>query len=296
MRHAASCTCCNGRTASLRLRFHADRVDPTKTTLIRKRYAADMARRFMVVRRLVRERVQSGSLTLHTNAPTAASPARHAEFMDWLREQINTHVLEVSKAASSAPLRRSPWQDLYIRAAYRRGMDGAAQSMKKAGVSVDPRWIDTAFRRPFHADRVALIYTRAYAELEGVTKAMESRISSSLATSMAHGWGAEQTAKALVRAVDTIGITRARMIARTETISAHADATLNSYEDAGIEGVNVLSEFSSSRDNKVCPRCKELEGTQYTIEEARGVIPVHPNCRCAWIPVIGDDLKGRRLN
>lgn len=296
MRHAATCSCCKGASPSLRLRFHADRVDPTKTTLIRRKYAAEMGRRFGVVRRLVREKIQSGSFTLRTNAPTASSPARHTEFMAWLREQINEHVLEVSKAASAAPLRRSPWQDLYIRAAYRRGMDSAAQSMRKAGVPVDGQWVDAAFRRPFHADRVAMIYTRAYAELEGVTKAMESRMSASLATSMAHGWGVEQTAKALVKAVDAIGITRARMIARTETMSAHADATLNSYEDAGIEGVNVLSEFSSSRDNKVCPRCQELEGQRYSIEEARGVIPVHPNCRCAWLPVIDDEQRARRAN
>lgn len=293
----ASCGCCNNGAKRPVLSFVAhSRVDPTNTTTIRRKYVSEMVRRFRVVRRLVVSRVQSGSLTFATNAPLAAAPARHQEFMDWLREQINSNILEVSKTASSAPQRRSPWQDLYIRASYRRGMDGAAKAMRSGGVDVAPSWVDAAFRRPFHADRVALAYVKAYSELEGVTTAMEKRISSSLATSMAQGWGAKETAKALAKAVDGIGITRAKLIARTETISAHAEATLNSYEDAGLAGVNVLSEFTNARDNRVCPRCDELGGTTYTISEARGIIPVHPNCRCSWTPYIGDDDKGKRLN
>lgn len=70
--------------------------------------------------------------------------------------------------------------------------------------------------------------------------------------------------------------------------SAYAEGALNSYEEMGIEGVEVEAEFATAGDDVVCPECEELEGKVYSIEEARGVIPVHPNCRCAWIPMVGE--------
>jgi hypothetical protein len=39
----------------------------------------------------------------------------------------------------------------------------------------------------------------------------------------------------------------------------------------------------------VCPDCEALDETQYTIEEAHGLIPYHPNCRCAFIPAQPED-------
>jgi SPP1 gp7 family putative phage head morphogenesis protein len=55
-----------------------------------------------------------------------------------------------------------------------------------------------------------------------------------------------------------------------------------------LEGVTVDAEYTTADDNKVCPKCRQLEGNVYTIDEARGIIPVHPNCRCAWNPVVRD--------
>jgi SPP1 gp7 family putative phage head morphogenesis protein len=85
-----------------------------------------------------------------------------------------------------------------------------------------------------------------------------------------------------------VGIKRARVLTRTEVINAHAEATLNSYTEAGLEGVTVNAEYTTAGDNKVCPKRRKLEGKVYTIAEARGVIPMHPNCRCAWIGVVID--------
>jgi hypothetical protein len=41
----------------------------------------------------------------------------------------------------------------------------------------------------------------------------------------------------------------------------------------------------------VCERCSALEGKLYSIEEAEGLILVHPNCRCTFIPAV-KDLRG----
>lgn len=51
-----------------------------------------------------------------------------------------------------------------------------------------------------------------------------------------------------------------------------------------------LVKIVSSGDNLVCERCQDLEGTVHSIEEARLLIPAHPNCRCNVI-----SARARRL-
>jgi SPP1 gp7 family putative phage head morphogenesis protein len=74
------------------------------------------------------------------------------------------------------------------------------------------------------------------------------------------------------------------LLARTEIIRAHAEGTLNNFELAGLENVELQAEFLTAGDDRVCPICSALSGKIYSIKEARGIIPVHPNCRCTWLP------------
>jgi SPP1 gp7 family putative phage head morphogenesis protein len=68
------------------------------------------------------------------------------------------------------------------------------------------------------------------------------------------------------------------------TIHAHAEGQLDSFEDLGVRELGITAEWSTAGDERVCPRCSALEGHIYTVEEARGMIPQHPGCRCSWIP------------
>ena len=78
---------------------------------------------------------------------------------------------------------------------------------------------------------------------------------------------------------------RAEMIARTETANAVSAGTLGGYDESGVEMVR----FEASAD--ACEICSFLDGNKYTIREADGMIPAHPNCRCTWVPVIGSHKK-----
>lgn len=157
-------------------------------------------------------------------------------------------------------------------------------------------WLNSSWLTPVHADRAAIIYTRAYSALAGVTVAMEAAISSTLAQGISSGLGARELAKQLVRDTE-MAMERAMRIARTEVINAHAEASLNAYEQAGLDEVQVLAEFVTADDDSVCPKCEKLATTNggvYSLADARGMIPVHPNCRCAWVPVV-HDADGVRL-
>ena len=80
---------------------------------------------------------------------------------------------------------------------------------------------------------------------------------------------------------------RADMIARTETASSVSAGTLESYDEAGMRRV----EFVSSAD--ACIVCLGYDGLKWRMEEADGIIPVHPSCRCSWRPVLASAEPGR---
>ncbi|RPI64644.1 MAG: phage head morphogenesis protein, partial [Planctomycetaceae bacterium] len=80
-------------------------------------------------------------------------------------------------------------------------------------------------------------------------------------------------------------------LARTEIIHAHAESTLNRFEEFGIDGVMGQAEWSTSGDGLVCPRCAAVGGKIYSLSDARGMLPMHPNCRCAWLPVLSSQRR-----
>jgi len=71
---------------------------------------------------------------------------------------------------------------------------------------------------------------------------------------------------------------RTETIARTETASALSEGTLQGYGQMGIKRVEGVS------DPDACQDCKdEINGKVYTLAEASGKIPVHPDCECGWV-------------
>lgn len=282
----------------------ADRRDPTGTTGIRKDFERDAVRRFKSVRRQIIEAVVTqdvfgiskpilgfGDATPPKSAYGFAKLGQKVEmFMGWLRGVQDETILEVRLGE---PVTAGSWFTKHVRAAYGKGARDAAARLRQAGAKVAPSWLSGLFGRKAHADRVELAFTRTFTDLQGVTEVMNARISRALAEGLARGDGPAIIARTLAKQVDTIGIVRARAIARTETIRAHADATLNSYQEAGVGGVDAVAEFTTAGDGSVCEECAGLEGKTYSISEARGVIPVHVNCRCSWSPAVvnGTDIE-----
>lgn len=75
---------------------------------------------------------------------------------------------------------------------------------------------------------------------------------------------------------------RSIMIARTETTRTAAEGSLSNYKEGGVKKVRFLS----STGPRTCEICEGMNGEIYEENEASGVIPVHADCRCAWLPVI----------
>jgi SPP1 gp7 family putative phage head morphogenesis protein len=159
-----------------------------------------------------------------------------------------------------------------------------------------PKAIDVAFLGPTHLDRVQALFIRQYESLKGITKGMSAKIGNTLADGMLKGDGPYTMARALAKDIN-ISRVRARVIARTEVARAHNVGLVNTYREAGIEGVEVVAEFATAGDDRVCPHCQRLEDISkkkpFPLDKAEGLIPVHPNCRCTLIPIVTGLTKSR---
>lgn len=261
-------------------------VDPTRTKTTRKRYAQKLRAGFSKinteVRRGVRDRdvfgLDVGSDALAERVPSfrfTTDDQKTEEFLRWLRQQQEQDVLRTISTD------RNTWVD----SAYRRGVQHADTTARQAGVDVPANSLEVTLRQPVHRDTLQLLYTRNFEALDGITSEVSRQVGRELTQGFAEGVGPEDMARRITDRVDSIGRTRATVLARTETINAHSTATLERYDELGVEEVGVKAEFMTAGDLRVCPECASLDGEVFTVKEARGIIPVHPSCRCAWVPV-----------
>lgn len=296
--HDTGCQC--------HLFLDANKSDPTGTKGVRMEFEKKLISKFKRIKALINQAiVQNDVLGLKKNIlgdsarsiitdaaappPKAFAFSRSAEkvdqFMAWLRAAEDEEILQIMPGANVASSARNAWTNTYIDTAYQKGIRDAGAKLKKGGASVADSWVRNAFNRPIHADRLGLAYTRTFTDLNGITQAMDQQISRILAQGIGEGRGPIDIARDLAERVDKIGIARAKVLARTEVVDAHAQATLNAFEEAGIEGVEVEAEVINGSDP--CPICEDLAaGGPYTISEARGLIPAHPQCVCAWNPKV----------
>jgi len=287
--------------------------DPTMTLTLRNQFCSQMNKRFRALKGVIRKSIIDNDcfdlkprevVTLAENLdPVPRRAFRYSKddekiagFMEWLQGEEEKGILEITRGPSILDRRDTPWTNVYIQSAYQKGLAEARQDLIAGGVDVIPAYTDetlgAAFYQPFHADRVALIYTRAFNELKGVTEAMNSQISRELANGMARGDGPYRIAQKLNDRVDKVGIVRARLIARTEIVYTHNSAALNEMEALeGIVGEDVKVKWWTALDERVRSTHAARHGKVYTRKEGNELIG-EPNCRCAlrpWLDSWGEE-------
>ena len=285
--------------------------DPTHTTTLRNLFVSASNRRFNEVITVIRKAIVTDDcFALNANLNTnLASPGKQAfafphsadkinAFNNWLDRQINAGILEIQEFEQIGTGINGAWTNRYISDSYKRGVMRARYELRKNGYAVpsieETGGIDISMTTPFHIDRLGLLYTRTYNELNGITKAMSSQISRILTQGIADGDGPVLLARKIVGTINGVGADvlglkdslgrfipgkrRAVIMARTEMIRAHHQAMIQEYKNWELEGVHLQAEFTTAGDGRVCEECAGLEGTKYTLEQAEGIIPVHPQC------------------
>ena len=220
------------------------------------------------------------------------------EYQKWLQTQVDAGLLEVSKDNL-----KTPWLEPHIGSSYKKGILRTYTDVHRADIAAaesgfgfieggKAQFLEQAFNSPVGQSKLRLLSTRSFSQLKGVTDEMSKEMSRVLSDGIAQGKGAEALARSLTKTVSTLERRRARVIARTEIVHAHSEGQLDAFEAMNIEQVGVMAEWSTAHDDLVCPMCSPMEGVVLTVKEARGAIPRHPNCRCAWIPANVGEEKG----
>jgi SPP1 gp7 family putative phage head morphogenesis protein len=136
---------------------------------------------------------------------------------------------------------------------------------------------------------------------------MTEVVRSTLLEGLRDGINPKEMARNLTDEIESLQKTRAEMLARTETMNAYTEATLDRYREAGVDSV-TQAEFIDADDSRVCPICEKLDGritpmsaidtATFQFEPGENDAdslggeypvkpPVHISCRCTLLPVIG---------
>jgi SPP1 gp7 family putative phage head morphogenesis protein len=273
-------------------------ADPTKTKTLRSEHESEYYNRFRQLKGQLRTAIVERD-TLHLGAQRArnAQPnprdykflsdaEKRKRFEAWLGKQIDNGVLVVESPDGAR--QGNHYSAPYIRKAYAKGVRHAGIEARKRGYDVDEESLADIFNTPVHRQKLEQLHTRVFENLNGITADMSDEIGDELATALSEGTNPRRAASSINDLVDKVGLTRARLLARTEIIHAHAEGTLDRLGRDGFEKVTADVEFSTAGDSRVCSICASLGGNTYTLEEARGRLPVHPQCRCAWLPIPED--------
>lgn len=271
-------------------------------------------------------RANQKEFLVYTNPPTAntrykflTSADKLKAFQDWLQQQFK----DVVKGDDVRKLWEEFTKQGYLRGAGRVWDDVRQSKLRREkpelfspdkqdqlrgyyGGSKD-EFLRSSFSRPVSVEKVQLLAARSYDELDGVTEEMGRDMSRVLADGLVRGENPHTIAKEMTEKID-ITRERAERIAQHEIQRAHSEGQLQALEDMGVEEVGVMVEWTNSGFSKcaaltpkerktqtcVCKKCAALEGVVMKLSEAKGLLPLHVGCLCAWVPAqVGESPKGQ---
>ena len=301
------------------------RLDPSRTLTLRKQFQADLRKRFTKLRKAIVELIvtedalglkQRRQLVFHAQEEPGNRLQANADgrwlfhsteqkltaFQQWLKQRIAMYLIRDQ-------IDENAWWNRYIMEGFKKGTARAFDDTRpqvRAAMQKDQRavsdfyagtkdeFLRSSFNWPVSREKVKLLASRTYTDLKGVTDGMAARISHDLVDGLTKGDSPHVIARQLSKDVD-ISRSRAESVARTEIIRTHAEGQLDAFEKLGVTEVGVMAEWSTAEDERVCELCRPLDGVVMKTQEARGLLPRHPNCRCAWVAAnVGEDEKEQK--
>jgi hypothetical protein len=268
--------------------------DPTGTLPLQRRFTKDLDARWNTVRRMipnvVTQRADAVNIVSHASI-TGQDPIK--AFQSWLDEAMRQIVLGQNGA----------WTLAYVRAA-------GDIALLRAGT------LTQADAPP--ADRVPTLQSLCITELQGIIEA----VSQQAVRVFAHGLLTKQSPSKIARDVSGIiastGVDRGHLLVSFISVRTHSAVTLDTFRAANVPLVGTVAERAGTTrpihvlardakkakpkkvkwaepddlvevltagDDAVCEECQDIsDDGPYTLDEAERLIPLHPRCRCAFIP------------
>ena len=199
------------------------------------------------------------------------------KFDSWLQGAIAEIILLGSVQKDDSNIN---WLLAYIDTAYRKGIKKSTSVMQqRLGKNVIPD-LPNLVNLPPHARAMELIFTRDFEQLKGITEAMSQQISYVISEGILQGENPNDMAKRITDRVEKIGITRAKLLARTEVINAFNLARVNNVDAySDFLGEEVVFRWISGVDARVRETHRARNNKFYSKDKVAPLIG-EPNCRC----------------
>ena len=133
---------------------------------------------------------------------------------------------------------------------------------------------------------IAWLKTRIGWAADQIGEESAARLAEILADGYKNGQSIDQISTRIQNEFDFFSNTRADRIARTEIMQTSSQGAIEGYKESGV--VSKVK-FYCAEDERTCEDCLGLHEEEFTLDDSVGVITVHPNCRCCWLPVVDGD-------
>lgn len=282
--------------------------DPTRTGGLRDMFMNDMTRRTNELKSLIRDALIKHDMfgfskASPANVQWATTADKVQAFGEWLHATMNLTILRDNGGG---------WVGMYVGGGYKKGLDHA-RLMTEQAIDVDPTRGDVHSVKAMNELRGIAAATEQHVNrslsasvISGLKPAdiaaqlldriddiaiRRTEILCDMSVVNAH-------AEASLDAFEALGIERVGIMAEMcpvigdESPSKEEELEQVNREHRKVRRIPTKKpsnwrqylRFRTADDDDVCPTCEALEGNVYLIKEARGLIPVHPHCRCAFVP------------
>lgn len=282
------------------------KVDPTRTKTLRGKFSRDLRKRFKRMRKRLKELFVDNDILGEKRSTTTSfqqifntgewrflsDDNKLAEFEEWLQKETGLQII---------PEEDRFWED-YVQQGYEKGAGRAFEQVNKRARAIaegsavqflegkKSQFLVSMISAPETVEKVKLLASRTLSDIQGVIDDMRARLKRELTDGLVQGDNPKTMARKMRDILDPTKKNnvafRAERIARTEIIRAHSEGQLDAMERMGVKEVGVQVEFKTAGDDRVCAKCAGLDGEIFKIDKAHGIIPVHPLCRCAFLPHI----------
>lgn len=263
-------------------------IDPTHTSKLRQAFRGEAQRRIRTLLSAVQNMLVEQDALGNINHPMMLVSFFRQALPSAAGQQLDVFTRWFNSAIYATVVQNGVWLNEHARRAFAHGLHEAEQRWTKKPMLAQP---DDVYARFYHN------------ELEGIADATVQQVSRAISTGLIN----RENGRALYRRVTavTTKILEPRLYALGHQliVQQHNLGLLMQLRAAGETQVGVIPEsrqrlpkrdgFSDQEevnvitagDEDVCDDCNDYaEGGPYEIDDVESVLPMHPNCRCAWVP------------
>jgi len=271
-------------------------TDPTRTTGIQRAFVRAANKRLNQLQKYLIASVKTNNaFGLKTNAiPLGAStpqlvlnPSQFANERD--TQKLSSYEAYVASLIGTVFLYNDLGQvfsDEFVEAGFKKGSARALTEWEKAGGDLPAAYTlgPLALRTPL-TDQASMVKKRAKDAIEGDATKLQNRLNYNFGQALTSNATPTEAARGIRQAITTAKKEFERT-AVTEVVRGFNIGNVSQMEALGVTEVRVVAEWKTAGDDRVCQACQSLEGKIFPIDVIRGLIPLHPRCRCAALPIL----------